>query len=734
MAEVQNQDINQLLKVRREKLATLQENGKDPFQITKYDVTHHSQEIKDNFDALEGQQVSIAGRVMSKRIMGKASFCNVQDLQGDIQSYVARDSIGEEAYADFKKYDVGDIVGIEGEVFRTKTGEKSIHVNKMTLLSKSLQILPEKYHGLVNTDIRYRQRYTDLIMNEDVKKTFVARSKIISSIRRYLDGQGFLEVETPMLVSNAGGAAARPFETHYNALDEDVKLRISLELYLKRLIVGGMERVYEIGRVFRNEGLDARHNPEFTLMELYQAYTDYYGMMELTENMFRHVAKEVCGTTTVPYGEAIIDLGQPFARMTMVEAVQKYAGVDFNTVKDTAEAKRLADEKGIHYEDRHKKGDILNLFFEEYVEEHLVQPTFIMDHPIEISPLTKKKPENPEYVERFELFITGREMCNAYSELNDPIDQRERFRAQEEALAAGDEEANTTDEDFMNALEIGMPPTGGIGYGIDRLVMLLTNSPAIRDVLLFPTMKSLEKGQEKKAADKEKHDGQDKSGKNDEQRDHDESEKNEKKVDVNSQEQTAKQSSITREQAWDLLRKYNKEPFHLQHALTVEGVMRWYAKELGYGAEEDFWGITGLLHDIDFELYPEEHCKKAPELLREAGVSEDMIYAICSHGFGMCSEEEPKLEMEKVLFAADELTGLIWSCALMRPSKSTMDMEVKSLKKKFKDKKFAAGCSRETIAQGAERLGWELDVLFDKTILAMRSCEAAVAEAMGQDA
>ncbi len=706
MAEVQNQDINQLLKVRREKLSALQENGKDPFQITKYNVTHHSQEIKDNFEALEGQQVSIAGRVMSKRIMGKASFCNVQDLQGDIQSYVARDSIGEEAYADFKKYDVGDIVGIEGEVFRTKTGEKSIHAHKVTLLSKSLQILPEKYHGLVNTDIRYRQRYTDLIMNEDVKKTFVARSKIISSIRRYLDGQGFLEVETPMLVSNAGGAAARPFETHYNALDEDVKLRISLELYLKRLIVGGMERVYEIGRVFRNEGLDARHNPEFTLMELYQAYTDYYGMMELTENMFRHVAKEVCGTTTVPYGEAMIDLGQPFARMTMVEAVKQYAGVDFDTVKDTAEAKKLADEKGVHYEDRHKKGDILNLFFEEYVEEHLVQPTFIMDHPIEISPLTKKKPENPEYVERFELFITGREMCNAYSELNDPIDQRERFRAQEEALAAGDEEANTTDEDFMNALEIGMPPTGGIGYGIDRLVMLLTNSPAIRDVLLFPTMKSLEKGQEKKAADREK----------------------------NRKTQAAKQSSITRDQAWDLLRKYNKEPFHLQHALTVEGVMRWFAKELGYAAEEDFWGITGLLHDIDFELYPEEHCKKAPELLREAGVSEDMIYAICSHGYGMCSEEEPKLEMEKVLYAADELTGLIWSCALMRPSKSTMDMEVKSLKKKFKDKKFAAGCSRETISQGAERLGWELDELFDKTILAMRSCEAAVAEAMGQDA
>lgn len=741
MAEVQNQDINQLLKVRREKLAVLQADGKDPFQITKYNVTHHSQEIKDHFEELEGQQVSIAGRIMSKRIMGKASFCNVQDLQGDIQSYVARDSIGEESYADFKKYDVGDIVGIEGEVFRTKTGEMSIHAAKVTLLSKSLQILPEKYHGLVNTDIRYRQRYTDLIMNEDVKKTFVARSRIISAIRRYLDGQGFLEVETPMLVSNAGGAAARPFETHYNALDEDVKLRISLELYLKRLIVGGMERVYEIGRVFRNEGLDARHNPEFTLMELYQAYTDYYGMMELTENMFRHVAQEVCGTTAVPYGDAVIDLGRPFERMTMVEAVQKYAGVDFDAVEDTAAAKKLADEKGVHYEDRHKKGDILNLFFEEYVEEHLVQPTFIMDHPIEISPLTKKKPDKPDYVERFELFITGREMCNAYSELNDPIDQRERFRAQEEALAAGDEEANTTDEDFMNALEIGMPPTGGIGYGIDRLVMLLTNSPAIRDVLLFPTMKSLDKGQEKKAADREKngdqskkHDENEKTSRNEVSSRHGSDDSSEKKeTKAHDQDQAVKQSRITREQAWELLKKYNKEPFHLQHGLTVEGVMRWFAKELGYAAEEEFWGITGLLHDIDFELYPEEHCKKAPELLREAGVSEDMIYAVCSHGYGMCSEEEPKLEMEKVLFAADELTGLIWSCALMRPSKSTMDLEVKSLKKKFKDKKFAAGCSRETIAEGAERLGWELDDLFDKTIQAMRSCETAVAEAMEQN-
>ena len=538
-------------------------------------------------------------------------------------------------------------------------------------------------------------------MNGDVKKTFVMRSKIISAIRRYLDGQGFLEVETPMLVSNAGGAAARPFETHYNALDEDVKLRISLELYLKRLIVGGMERVYEIGRVFRNEGLDARHNPEFTLMELYQAYTDYNGMMDLTENMFRHVAKEVCGTTTVPYGDVEIDLGKPFERITMVEAVKRYTGVDFDEVPDTAAAKKLADEKNVHYEERHTKGDIINIFFEEFVEEHLIQPTFVMDHPVEISPLTKRKPDKPDYVERFELFITAREMCNAYSELNDPIDQRERFKAQEAALAAGDEEANTTDEDFMNALEIGMPPTGGIGYGIDRLVMLLTNSPAIRDVLLFPTMKSLDKKPSDTVRTVKKPAGGE-----------------------------VKESSVTREQALALLEKYNKEPFHIQHALTVEGVMRWYAKELGYGAEEEFWGITGLLHDIDFELYPEEHCKKAPELLREGGVGEDMIYAVCSHGFGLCSEDEPKLEMEKVLFAADELTGLIWSCALMRPSKSTMDMEVKSLKKKFKDKKFAAGCSREVIAQGAEMLGWELDDLFDRTIQAMRSCEESVAAEM----
>ena len=488
----QDVDVNQLLKVRREKLQDLQERGKDPFQITKYDVTHHSMEIKDNFDTLEGQTVTIAGRMMFKRVMGKASFCNVQDLQGSIQSYVARDNIGEESYADFKKYDVGDILGITGEVFKTKTGEISIHASEVTLLSKSLQVLPEKFHGLTDTDTRYRQRYVDLIMNPEVKDTFIKRSKIISSIRRYLDGQGFMEVETPMLVSNAGGAAARPFETHFNALNEDLKLRISLELYLKRLIVGGMERVYEIGRVFRNEGLDTRHNPEFTLMELYQAYTDYHGMMDLTENLYRHVAKEVTGSEILTYGEHTMDLSKPFARITMVDAVKQYANVDFNEIHSTEEAKKVADEHHIEYEERHEKGDILNLFFEEYVEEHLIQPTFIMDHPVEISPLTKKKPENPDYVERFEFFMNGWEMANAYSELNDPIDQRERFEAQEKAFAAGDDEANHTDEDFLNALSIGMPPTGGIGFGIDRMVMMMTNSPAIRDVLLFPTMKSLD--------------------------------------------------------------------------------------------------------------------------------------------------------------------------------------------------------------------------------------------------
>lgn len=490
---MQESDVNQLRKVRREKLADLQNNDKNPFVITTYDVTCHAADIKENYDKMEGQQVSLAGRVMQKRVMGKASFCNILDRSGDIQSYVARDSIGEEEYKDFKKLDIGDIVGIKGEVFKTKTGEISVHASSVKLLSKSLQILPEKYHGLTNTDMRYRQRYVDLIMNTDARETFIKRSRILSSIRRYLDGEGFLEVETPMLVSNAGGAAARPFETHFNALGEDFKLRISLELYLKRLIVGGLERVYEIGRVFRNEGLDTRHNPEFTLMELYQAYTDYNGMMDLTENLYRHVAQEVLGTTTITYNGVEMDLGKPFERITMIDAVKKYAGVDWNEVEDLEQARALAREHHVEFEDRHKKGDILSLFFEEFAEAHLIQPTFVMDHPIEISPLTKKKPGHPDYVERFEFFMNGWELANAYSELNDPIDQRERFRAQEELLAQGDEEANTTDEDFLNALEIGMPPTGGIGFGIDRMCMLLCDEAAIRDVLLFPTMKTLGK-------------------------------------------------------------------------------------------------------------------------------------------------------------------------------------------------------------------------------------------------
>ena len=497
MAGEQNQartqeELNHVLQARRDKLAELQASGKDPFQVTKYDQTHHSTEIRENYEELEGKVVSVAGRMMFKRVMGKASFCNLQDLKGRIQVYVARDSIGEEAYKDFKKLDIGDIIGVKGTVFTTKTGEISIHATEVTLLSKSLQVLPEKFHGLTDTDVRYRQRYVDLIMNEDVKETFIKRSKIISAIRRYLDGQGFMEVETPILVANAGGAAARPFETHFNALDEDVKLRISLELYLKRLIVGGLERVYEIGRVFRNEGVDTRHNPEFTLMELYQAYTDYHGMMDLTENLYRFVAQEVLGTTKIVYNGIEMDLGKPFERITMVDAVKKYSGVDFNQIHTVKEARAAAKEHHVEYEERHKRGDILNLFFEEFVEEHLIQPTFVMDHPIEVSPLTKKKPDNPEHVERFEFFMNGWEMANAYSELNDPIDQRERFAAQEELFAQGDEEANHTDEDFLNALMVGMPPTGGIGFGIDRMVMLLTNSSAIRDVLLFPTMKSLD--------------------------------------------------------------------------------------------------------------------------------------------------------------------------------------------------------------------------------------------------
>lgn len=501
--ELSTEELNHILQARRDKLSALQEEGKDPFLVTKYDTTHHSVEISDNYDELEGKEVSVAGRMMAKRIMGKAAFTHILDLKGRIQAYVSRDSLGEEEYAAFKKLDIGDIVGVVGKVFKTKTGEISIHADKVELLSKSLKPLPEKFHGLTDTDTRYRQRYVDLIVNEDVRDTFIKRSKIITEIRKFLDNEGFIEVETPMLVSNAGGAAARPFNTHYNALNEDVKLRISLELYLKRLIVGGLEKVYEIGRVFRNEGIDTRHNPEFTLMELYQAFTDYHGMMDLTERLFRYLAMEVCKTTTIPYAESMIDLGKPFKRITMIDAVKEYANVDFNLINTDEDAKAVAKEHHVQFEDRHKRGDIISLFFEEFAEKHLIQPTFVMDHPIEVSPLTKKKPEDERLVERFELFIYGREMANAYSELNDPIDQRERFRTQEEAFAAGDEEANHTDEDFLNSLEIGMPPTGGIGYGIDRLVMLLTNSSSIRDVLLFPTMKTLGKSNAEESAEEE---------------------------------------------------------------------------------------------------------------------------------------------------------------------------------------------------------------------------------------
>ncbi|MDO4939021.1 MAG: lysine--tRNA ligase [Lachnospiraceae bacterium] len=726
------EDIDQLMKVRLDKLAELREAGKDPFVITKYDVTHHTKDIADNFEALEGSDVSIAGRLMSKRIMGKASFANVMDRNGNMQIYVTRDDLGEDDYKEFKKMDIGDLVGVEGFVFQTKTGEKSIHAKKMVLLSKSLKPLPEKFHGLTDTELRYRQRYVDLIMNPEVKDTFIKRSKIIATIRRFLDDKGFIEVETPMLVSNAGGAAARPFETHFNALDEDLKLRISLELYLKRLIVGGLERVYEIGRVFRNEGLDTRHNPEFTLMELYQAYTDYNGMMDLTEEMYRTVAQEVTGSTTITYNGIEMDLGKPFARVRMIDAIKEYAGVDFDKIDTLEEARAIAREKGIEFEERHQRGDIINLFFEEFCEDHMIQPTFVIDHPIEISPLTKKKPTDPRYVERFEFYMNGWEMANAYSELNDPIDQRERFAAQDALAEAGDDEAQHTDEDFLNALMIGMPPTGGIGYGIDRLCMLMTDSAAIRDVLLFPTMRTIgaAKPAEKKA---ENADGKDAKAEAPETKQNAEKSGNEVQAakaapQVSAASDGLKVSALTREQALELLKKYNQDPFHVRHALTVEGVMRWFAKELGHADEEEFWGQVGLLHDIDFEQFPEEHCVKAPELLKDGGVSDDMIRAICSHGYGLCCDVEPVLEMEKVLFAADELTGLIWSYALMRESKNCDGMEVSGLKKKFKDKRFAAGCSRDVIKDGAERLGWELTDLFDKTIRAMQSCEAKVNE------
>jgi len=685
--------------IRKEKLLGLQQAGANPFAITKFEQTNFSAPIKAEFAGLEpeehsGKVFKLAGRLMSKRVMGKASFANIRDDRGDIQLYVTRDNLGEEPYAAFKKLDIGDILGIEGEVFKTKTGEVSIKVEQLTLLSKSLHPLPEKFHGLTDIEQRYRQRYVDLIVNPEVKDTFKKRSAIINEIRAYLNEKDYLEVETPILTPFEIGASARPFTTHHNTLDIDMVLRIETELYLKRLIVGGIDRVYEIGRIFRNEGMDRKHNPEFTSIELYQAYTDFEGMMNLVEELFKRLADKVCGTRKIPYGDLTIDFDN-WTRMTMREAVKKYSGVDYNDWKSDEDAIKSAKEHKVELPEVQTKGNILAEFFDAFVEDKLVQPTFIYEYPVDISPLAKRKPDDPEFTERFEFFINCTEFGNAFSELNDPIDQKGRFERQvAERLAIEPEAKCQVDYDFVNAIEYGMPPTGGLGIGIDRLVMLLTNSQNIQDVLLFPTMKPEGKAAPKKA------------------------------------QGPAKQSAITRDAALELLKKYNKDSFHIQHALTVEGVMKWYAKELGLEAEEDFWGTVGLLHDIDFENWPTEHCKKAPELLKEGGVSEDMIHAIVSHGFGLCSDVEPELLMEKVLFAADELTGLIWSAALMRPSKSCKDMELSSLKKKFKDKKFAAGCSRDVIKDGADKLGWELDELLQKTLDAMKSCEDAVAEGM----
>ncbi|MGI6205834.1 MAG: lysine--tRNA ligase [Anaerovoracaceae bacterium] len=685
------QGLSEQRRIRREKLAELQAAGRDPFKITKWDQEQRSAEIKENFDKYEDKQVSIAGRIMSKRIMGKASFIDLLDRDGKIQCFVARDNLGADEYAIFKKYDVGDIVGVKGEVFKTKTGEITVRVKELVLLSKSLQVLPEKFHGLQDTDMRYRQRYVDLIMNPEVRDTFRKRSQIISAIRKFLAERDFMEVETPILVTNAGGAAARPFETHHNALDEDFRLRISLELYLKRLIVGGLERVFEIGRVFRNEGLDPKHNPEFTLMELYQAYTDFHGMMELSESLYRYVAQEVLGTTVIQYADREIDLGKPFERMTMTEAVKKYSGVDFSQIKTIEEARAAADSKGVEYEQRHEIGDILNLFFDEFVEKNLIQPTFITEHPVEISPLTKKKPDDPEHVERFELFINGWELANAYSELNDPIDQRERFQEEERRLAAGDDEANHTDEDFLNALEIGMPPTGGIGFGIDRMIMLMTDSSAIRDVLLFPTMKPLG--------------GKNKTGK---------------------KEETPKlDAGISCEEAMDLLRKYNEDPFHITHGEMVGKLMRYYAEKYD-PKNADFWQVVGILHDLDWEKWQdsETHTVKTAELLKEAGVNPQVAHSIQTHNSDNNSDlPKPELKMERVLWAVDELSGLLGAVIKMYPSHSAQDLNLKSVKKKYKNKKFAAGCDREYIEKGAELNGMDIEELLASVIEAAKAVD-----------
>ncbi len=696
MSENQNneieQDINHLMQIRREKLGELTNSGNNPFEITKFNRTHTSKEIRDNYDVLEGQDVTIAGRIMAKRIMGKASFCTIQDSTGKMQSYVSTNDLGEEKYKQFKTYDVGDIIGITGFVFKTKTEEISVHAKEMTLLSKSLRPLPEKFHGLKDVDLRYRQRYVDLIVNPEVKDTFIKRSQIISEIRKILDEKGYLEVETPILNTISGGATARPFITHHNTLDLNMYLRIATELNLKRLIVGGYDKVYEIGRIFRNEGMDIRHNPEFTTIELYSAYEDYQDMMNITEEIFKKCAEKVCGTTKITYQGTEIDLGGAWKRVTMIDSIKEACGVDFNKIETDEQAIALAKEKGIEIpKGKETRGNIISLFFDEYVEEKLVQPTFIYDYPIEISPLAKKKKDDPRLVERFEAFIGGREYGNAFSELNDPIDQYERFKEEIRARENGDEEAGMMDEDYINALEIGLPPTGGLGIGIDRMIMLLTDSASIRDVLLFPTMKPLGAGLEKKAS---------------------------KKEDNNS---STFEIKITREEALELLKKYNKEEFHIRHAITVEQIMRYFARK--YNENEDFWGIAGLLHDIDYEKYPEEHCQKAPEMLKEINAPKELIHAICSHGYGICTDIEPEHKMEKILFATDELSGLIWAATKMRPSQSTKDMEVQSLKKKYKDKKFAAGCSREIIAKGAEQLGWELDELLQNTLEAMKEVE-----------
>ena len=714
MSEQQNNNLeqeideNRLIQIRKEKLIELQKNGQDPFAITKYDRTHTSKQIRDKYEELEEKDVSIAGRIIAKRIMGKASFCTLQDSEGKIQSYVSINDIGEEEYNAFKTWDIGDIIGIKGFVFKTKTEEISIHAEEAILLTKSLRPLPEKFHGLKNEDLRYRQRYLDLIVNPEVKEKFIKRSKILKEIRNFMDERGYMEVETPMLTTVATGDAARPFITHHNTLDLQMYLRIAPELNLKRLIVGGFDKVYEIGKNFRNEGMDIKHNPEFTVMEFYSAYEDYNDMMNIAEQLISTVAQNALGTTKINYQGTDIDLTPSWKRITMIDAIKEVTGVDFNTINSDKEAQELAKEKGVEYEEyKNTRGHIINEFFENFVEETLIQPTFIIDYPVEVSPLTKRKKDNPSLVERFELFIGGREYGNAYSELNDAIDQYERFMKQVEAKEKGDEEAGGMDEDFVNALEIGLPPTGGMGIGLDRLIMLLTDSASIRDIIFFPTMKPINNTNMKKSKVTE----------------------SKEKIDTASKNNNF-ETKIDREEAIKLLKKYNNEEFHIRHALTVEQVMKYFAKK--YNENEEFWGLAGLLHDIDYEMYPEEHCKKAPEILKEINSSEELIHAICSHGYGICSDIMPEHQMEKILFAIDELSGLIWAAAKMRPSQSTKDMELKSLKKKYKDKKFAAGCSREIIDRGATTLGWELDELLQSTLEAMQEMEDEIQKSVNQ--